>query len=430
MRRCAERPAPPPRRPRLLASAAPAQAAPRPLAYSQFGIGLRARRRPRDLHARRPASYAVPAAGGPARRVLSFRGRGRGAGDSPRLRARARDHARHRRARRAAPGLLGPARRPVDRGSMTPRDRSFRAPGRWRPAVHVRVREPRSTTSSVTVRDPDPRDRPLPGGPRCGRRRLRRRSRGLRDGRPIRRARLAHRGAARPSPSCPTSRPSIDLRDDGRALVATDDGELFDVPPGGVARRIARSAGKPRFAGEHIVFVRGPGPTASAPCASSIRAAACARSASPPTRLGGFITDGTRVLWEANGCLLVAPVTDPIAAAPGPGPCPRSELTAGRRPEPEPGPHHPVTLRCVAAPRDCRGTLPAQSRGRCSIAPRRFSIPAGRARRFARTAQRARISRAARRRGERDDGRAGDDPRADRRPPGPPQRHRTCLVEP
>ena len=190
---------------------------------------------------------------------------------------------------------------------------------------------------------------------------------------------------------------SIDLRDDGRALIATDEGELFDVPPGGPARRIARAAGKPRFAGEHIVFRRGGALRVIDP-GGRVRTFGV-RS----TRLGAFTTDGTRVLWEANGCLLVAPVADPAAAAPEPGPCPRSELTRVDGPNPRLSRSVPVTLRCVAAPRNCRGTLRLRADGAPLNPPRRFSIPAGRAHRFnVRLGERG--YRALRRHVERDDG--------------------------
>ena len=48
-------------------------------------------------------------------------------------------------------------------------------------------------------------------------------------------------------------------------------------------------------------------------------------------RLERFVTDGTNVLWSANGCLLLAPITDPATRAPGPGPCARSEAARLRR---------------------------------------------------------------------------------------------------
>jgi hypothetical protein len=229
-------------------------------------------------------------------------------------------------------------------------------------------------SSAVTVRDPDPRTLPCPAG---------RDAVGAvfagdlvayaTDDRFV--VRDWRTGAQRTAAKLSDFAASIDLRDDGRALVGTDDGELFDVSPGGIPRRIARAAGKPRFAGEHIVFVRGGALRVIDP-SRRVRAFGV-----PTTRLGAFTTDGTRVLWEANGCLFVAPVTDPMAAAPGPGPCPRSELTRVDGPNPRLARTIPLTLRCVTAPRTCRGTLQLKAESLLN-APRRFAIPAGRARRF------------------------------------------------
>jgi hypothetical protein len=107
-----------------------------------------------------------------------------------------------------------------------------------------------------------------------------------------------------------------------------------------------------------------------------------------PTRsLGDFTTEGSSVLWEANGCLLVDDVSAPPAATPDPGPCLRSELAL----DPADGlafhlRHRlPVGLRCVAAPRACRGTLRLTAEGPPSAgAPisrrMRFAIPAGQTR--------------------------------------------------
>ena len=245
--------------------------------------------------------------------------------------------------------------------------------------------------TTVTVRDPDPHVVPLPGGRAGARGRLRRRPGGPRDGRRTRRARLAHGGGAHRREAAPTSVASIDLRDDGRALVATDEGELFDVPPGGSP--LAGSPAQPgsaRFAGEHIVFRRGGGALRVIDPGGRVRAFGV-RS----TRLGEFTTDGTRVLWEANGCLLVAPVTDPAAAAPEPGPCPRSELTRVDGPNPRLRRTIPVTLRCVAAPRTCRGTLRLKADGALLNRAAAVRDPRGTRAPLHGAARRARVSRAA-----------------------------------
>jgi hypothetical protein len=93
----------------------------------------------------------------------------------------------------------------------------------------------------------------------------------------------------------------------------------------------------------------------------------------------------------ANGCLLVDDVSAPPAAAPGPGPCPRSEIALAEGPHPNPNAYlaHtlPVRVRCVAAPRACRGTLRLtttnQREHEVVISRRlRFSILAGHAHRL------------------------------------------------
>ena len=108
----------------------------------------------------------------------------------------------------------------------------------------------------------------------------------------------------------------------------------------------------------------------------------------PTWTFGGFATDGSRVVWVANGCLLVDDASAPPAAAPGPGRvcAARSPWPHARRPDLYLADTLPVTLRCVAAPRACRGALrlttgrPARA---IAISRRvRFSIPAGQTRRL------------------------------------------------
>ena len=57
----------------------------------------------------------------------------------------------------------------------------------------------------------------------------------------------------------------------------------------------------------------------------------------PTEGLGGFTTDGPRVLWWANDCLLTADVSERTTDAIGPGVCPRSEVRF---------PGDPPTSRC------------------------------------------------------------------------------------
>ena len=164
----------------------------------------------------------------------------------------------------------------------------------------------------------------------------------------------------------PTGVESFDLRPDGRVAYSLDDGDgLYVAPAGGPARRIANHAERTRFAGERILFYDGNTLKLVEPD-GRIRPFGV-----PTTKLSGLDADERRVLWNANGCLLVAPITDGPSLAPGPGPCPRSEVAV-------PSAHADVgrkvilRVRCVAAPKRCTGTVKVDHLGH-----RRFSIPTG-----------------------------------------------------
>ena len=186
-------------------------------------------------------------------------------------------------------------------------------------------------------------------------------------------------GALVSSAELPGGFHSIALRPDGRAAVPTWQGPLYEVRPGAFPRLLTRGGGeKAAWAGDSIVFDPG-GSLRVVDANGRIR-----RFGTPTASLGDFTTEGSRVVWEANGCLLVDDVGAPAAAAPAPGPCVRGEL-AFARDEPEPYLRHrlPLALRCVAAPGACRGRLrlgiglPGRTK---PISGRvRFSIPAGQA---------------------------------------------------
>jgi hypothetical protein len=176
----------------------------------------------------------------------------------------------------------------------------------------------------------------------------------------------------------------IALRSDGRVAAATGDG-LYELRPGTPPRLLVRRAGPVAYAGDALVYSASDGLRVIEP-SGSVR-----RFGAPTASLGSFATDGSRVFWEANGCLLVDDVSAPPAAAPGPGPCPRSELALVQSVSPHFARTFPVVLRCVSAPRACRGVLRlntaddetlAHTRTRAISRPLRFSIPAGHARRF------------------------------------------------
>jgi hypothetical protein len=176
---------------------------------------------------------------------------------------------------------------------------------------------------------------------------------------------------------------SIALRPDGRVAATTDGGALYEVRPGAPPRLLTRRGGSVTYAGDSLVYRSGGG-LRVIEASGRIR-----RFGAPTASLYGFATDGSRVVWEANGCLLVDDVSAPPAAALGPGPCPRSELALPAQPGPHLAHTLPVVLRCVAAPRACRGTLRLSTADEGTLAHKeaisrrvRFSIPAGHARRL------------------------------------------------
>ena len=116
------------------------------------------------------------------------------------------------------------------------------------------------------------------------------------------------------------------LRPDGRfAVTLGENDDVYDVRPGHSPQRLTHNRGFPplnpaRYAGEYLVFrvdnrLRVLDPD------GHVRA-----FGTPTAQLDGFTTDDTRVLWWANDCLMIAPVTAPAARTPGKGPCPRSEI--------------------------------------------------------------------------------------------------------
>jgi hypothetical protein len=166
---------------------------------------------------------------------------------------------------------------------------------------------------------------------------------------------------------------SIALRPDGRAAAHTVyDGDLYELRPGEPPRLLTRRGGSPAYAGDSLVYRSDEAGLRVIEASGRIR-----RFGAPTASLTGFATDGSRVFWWANGCLLVDDVSAPPAAAPGPGPCPRSELALADRSSVRLAPTLPVKLRCVAAPRACRGAVRLTTAATAISRRVRFSIPAG-----------------------------------------------------
>ena len=166
-----------------------------------------------------------------------------------------------------------------------------------------------------------------------------------------RRARLAHRGRAESPPTCRTT--------SARSRCAP----MAASPRPPTTARCTRCARVRRRGCSPVAAARWPTRVTrwSTSSGDGLRviepSGRIRRFGAPTASLYGFATDGSRVVWVANGCLLVDDVSAPPAAAPGPGPCARSELALPAQPGPHLARTLPVVLRCVAAPRACRGTL-------------------------------------------------------------------------
>ena len=174
-------------------------------------------------------------------------------------------------------------------------------------------------------------------------------------------------GAVRTAIDLPDPAEQVALRPDGRVAAVTTEGALYDG-----TRRLTGRAEAVAFAGDRIVF-RYQGAMRVIEPSGRIRAFGV-----PSYYLEGFTTDGTRVMWWTQQCLMLADASEPAADAIGPGPCPRSEAVVDEEADDAPvAATVPVRIECIAAPRRCRGSL-RLTRGRLQTAKVRFAIPTGR----------------------------------------------------
>jgi hypothetical protein len=180
-------------------------------------------------------------------------------------------------------------------------------------------------------------------------------------------------GAAHSTVRAPDPVDQLALRADGRVAYVTNQHEVYE---GG--RRLAELAQAVAFAGDRLVYLSGYDLRVIEPDGRT-------RPFGAPTEgLGGFTTDGTRVLWWANDCLLTADVTERAAGAIDPGPCPRSEVQVSWNSDQKVRRTLSIPVQCIAAPSACRGTMKVRYGPHgAHLAARsvRFSVPAGRTRR-------------------------------------------------
>ena len=182
-------------------------------------------------------------------------------------------------------------------------------------------------------------------------------------------------GEQRYSVDLPSNVRALDLRPSGRVVATVADRDtLFEVSPIGAARMLVPDSDSDGFfAGERIVYVRGGALRVLDPSGQERRFGVTTR-----TQIS-FATDETRVLWNANGCLLVGEVTDAPVEVIGAGPCPRGEIEidSGGSYRPSAG-ELPVRLHCVTG--HCRGELRLKLKGKWLDGWQRFSVPARRTR--------------------------------------------------
>jgi hypothetical protein len=147
----------------------------------------------------------------------------------------------------------------------------------------------------------------------------------------------------------------LDVRADGAVVMETDGAGIRVYPSAGTPTRIARHGSSPVWAGDNvIVHISHPQNWRTlrliAPDGSS-------RPFGVPSQdIGDLSADAANVVWQANGCALTAPLTEPAGTAIAAGPCAHSEafvtsqITRVRR-------ALRLRVRCLSATATCTGTL-------------------------------------------------------------------------
>jgi hypothetical protein len=164
---------------------------------------------------------------------------------------------------------------------------------------------------------------------------------------------------------------NVQIERSGRALVTVGK-TLYAVRPGGAVDQVAQGQLDSAWVvGDRVLSNADDGVRVHEPDGTT------RRFGIRTYRLERFIADDRNVLWSANGCLMVAPVTDGAAREPGPGPCARSELTVGHRKLNAKG-NANFELRCISAPAGgCRGTLELGVKGAVVAGASNLRVPVG-----------------------------------------------------
>ncbi|MDA0185331.1 hypothetical protein OJ997_33810 [Solirubrobacter phytolaccae] len=168
----------------------------------------------------------------------------------------------------------------------------------------------------------------------------------------------------------PSPAAQIALAADGRVVATDEAGSAYAFTAGQPAQRLGPADGRlVALAGAHVAAAHA-GRLWLAPPGGALQPFGVRTKG-----LGRLTGDAQHVLWQANGCLLVAALGDAPVNEPGPGPCARSEVELigtgdlGRRTR--------LTLRCVASPRTgCRGSVRLYADARAVGRKTAFRIPA------------------------------------------------------
>lgn len=185
-----------------------------------------------------------------------------------------------------------------------------------------------------------------------------------------------------------------DISPSGAVVLGEDRGGVTEVRAGARPRRLMSNRRPPPwpgrapfYAGEHVVLSRTTRDFGPEQLLLAAPGGPPQRFGVPSETMNSVTSDGRRVLWTANACVLVATLDTPAAPAVRPGPCRRTEIALDTDQNPDrirldARDRARIRLECVAAPPPgCRGTM-ALTGSLGNGQPRSFTLPAGEVRRL------------------------------------------------
>ena len=175
---------------------------------------------------------------------------------------------------------------------------------------------------------------------------------------------------------------SIDLAPDGRVIAATNE-RLVTTAPGSPPAAIpgGTGLGLPRFAGAHVAalqdlptrFQDRARPVLLDPATGTLRPLGL-----PSADVDAFAAGPAGAAWIANGCVLSAPFDGPLPSEPPAGPCSRVELALDETDQRLRGRRVRFRAGCIAAPAaGCRGTAVLRTFGGRLLGRGRFAAAPG-----------------------------------------------------